>query len=83
MKEITVKMKSSVNDGNWHTVMVTKNLQRLTVNVDLKSERGGKISKVLKVDTPLFVGGVPNSFLPLFNKKVVRFVSINNWNQHI
>ena len=72
VKEVTVKSKTNLTDGNWHTVLVKKHLQRITVTVDQKYERRGKISKAMKVDVPLFVGGVPKSFLPLLNKKVVR-----------
>ena len=71
LKELTVNSKASLADGDWHSVLIKKNRQRLTVVLDGKSKKGGKISKVLKVDVPVYVGGVPDSFLPLLNNKVV------------
>ncbi|XP_053394147.1 laminin subunit alpha-2-like isoform X2 [Mercenaria mercenaria] len=72
IKEMVVDTKASLNDGKWHTVVVSKVKQRITVTVDDKSKKGAKISKVLKVDVPLFVGGVPNTFVPLMNDKVIQ-----------
>jgi hypothetical protein len=70
-KEVVVKTKDSLYDGNWHTVRVSKAKQRITVTVDGNSEKGAKISKVLKVDIPLLVGGVPKEYYPLMNKDIV------------
>jgi len=66
-------MDSNLADGQWHWVYVEKELQRVSLYVDgdEKTERGGKIAKVLKVDAPLFVGGVPDTFLPLLHEQVV------------
>lgn len=74
VKRMPVKTKESLADGEWHSVVVKKNLQRITVTVDQAQEKGGKIAKVLKVDVPLYIGGVPKTFLPLVNRKVVSIV---------
>lgn len=66
-----VVIDTSLADGEWHSVKVTKKKQRLSVLVDEVHKKGSKISKVLKVDAPLFVGGVPIKFIPLLNDEVV------------
>lgn len=71
LKEMVVDTKTSLDDGDWHTLVVNKNKQRITVTVDGNSKKGAKIAKVLKVDVPLFVGGVPSSFASLMNAQVV------------
>ncbi|XP_052775570.1 laminin subunit alpha-2-like [Mya arenaria] len=73
VKEVKLKTDASLSDGQWHSVVVDKKNQRISVYVDgdEKHERGGKIAKALKVDPPLFVGGLPDNFLPLVNDQVV------------
>ncbi|KAH3697066.1 hypothetical protein DPMN_084551 [Dreissena polymorpha] len=73
IKVVTVNTSTSLADGQWHNVKVDKNLQRISVVVDGNEENMGsrKIAKVLKVEPPLFIGGVPSSFKPLLNENVV------------
>ena len=71
VKEVVLSSDSGIVNGDWHSVNIKKNRQRLTAVLDGSSKKGGKISKVLKVDVPLYVGGVPESFIPLLNNKVV------------
>lgn len=77
VKELVVDTKASLADGDWHTVVVDKRLQNINVFVDNKRKKRAKIAKVLKVDVPLFVGGVPSIFVPEMNDKVVSIVALD------
>ncbi|KAL4235534.1 Laminin subunit alpha-2 [Mactra antiquata] len=72
VKETKVDIESSLSDGEWHSVLVDKNKQRISVTLDGVHKKGSKITKVLKVDVPLFVGGVPTTFLPLMKDQVIQ-----------
>lgn len=59
----SVNSSLQIDEGEWHSVMVTKLDKKIILKVDNEVELSGAIKKTLSVEEPMYMGGLPESYI--------------------
>lgn len=71
-----ISFKNTLNDGNWHRVVVNHDDRRLTMSVDNQTPQMIKVQKRISLAPMMYIGGLPESGTPIPEQIVAKLETL-------